>query len=201
MRKVVDFANVAAAVLLGLYLVLLVLFRTPTLKGLPEWLTSSGIAVLCFFVGAFLVGVNLNVLLREWKAGGLRRSLRVTTDHGISEISVAALEMLLLRNLRAEPDIVDPMVNLTVRGDNKPMLCELELKLRRQVEVIKRVDAIKRKVCDDIDRLIPGGFTVEVQVAVRDFVNEQHRDKGGRIPEPTEFNGPVYSDAADSDSV
>ena len=200
MRKIVDFANIVATVLLGAYLVLLTLFRTPSLKGVTEGLTSNGVVVVCFIVGAFLLVINLNLLLREWKAGGLRRNIRVTTDQGMNELSVAALEMLLLRDLRAEPDIVDPLVDLTPRGEGKPMLCELKLKLRRQEDVIKRMDAIKRKIRDDIDRLIPGGLTVEVQGEVRDFVSDAPREKS-KAPEPGEFNGPVYSDASGSDSV
>jgi hypothetical protein len=47
------------------------------------------------------------------------------------------------------------------------------------------MDSIKRTIRDDLDRLIPGGLTVDVLVEVRDFVS----DKTG------EFNGPVYSDA------
>ncbi len=201
MRKVVDFANVAVAVLTGAYLVLLTLFRTDGLKAVPSSLASSGTGVLLFFVGAFLVGVNIHVLIKEWKAGGLRRNLRITTDQGMSELSVSALEMLLLRDLRAEPDIVDPGVTLSPRGEGKPMLCEVELKLRRQEDVIKRMDCIKRRIRDDIDRLIPGGLTVEVLVEVRDFVSEQARNGREPIGKPGEFNGPVYSDAAGSDSV
>lgn len=200
MRKILDFANVTAAVLVGAYLVLLTLFRTPGLRGMSEWLSSSGIAFACFVVGLFLLAINLNYLFREWRAGGFRRNVRVTSDQGMNEISVAAMEMLLLRDLRAEPDIIDPQLALTARGEGKPMLCELQLKLRRQDEVIRRMDEIKRKIRDDIDRLIPGGLTVEVQAEVRDFVAEPAREKE-KAAEPGEFNGPVYSDAADSDSV
>ncbi len=201
MRKVVDFANVTVAVLTGAYLVLLTLFRTDGLKAVPSGLATSGTGVLCFFIGAFLVGVNIHVLIKEWKAGGLRRNLRITTDQGMSELSVSALEMLLLRDLRAEPDVVDPGVTLTPRGEGKPMLCEVELKLRRQEDVIKRMDSLKRKIRDDIDRLIPGGLTVEVLVEVRDFVSEQARNGREAMGKPGEFNGPVYTDAAGSDSV
>lgn len=200
MRKIVDYANVTAAVLLGAYLVLLTLLRTPGLRGVSEWLASSGLAILSLLVGAFLLLLNLNYLLREWRAGGFRRNVRVTSDQGMNEISIAALEALLLRNLRAEPDIVDPQVLLTARGEGKPMLCQLELKLRKQDEVIRRMDAIKRKIRDDIDRLIPGGLTVEVEAEVRDFVSEAAREKDKPV-EQGEFNGPVYSDVADSDGV
>lgn len=202
MRKFVDFANVAVAVLAGCYLVLLTLFRTDGLKALPQNLSSSWTGFLCFLIGAFLVGVNIHVLIREWKAGGFRRNLRITTDQGMSELSVAALEMLLLRDLQAEADVVEPGVVLTPRGEGKPMLCEVELKLRRQEDVIKRMDALKRKIRDDIDRLIPGGLTVDVLIEVRDFVNEPATGKRDAMAEkPGEFNGPVYSDAGGSDSV
>ncbi len=203
MRKLVDYANVTVTVLTGAYLVLLTLFQTAGLKFVPEGLVSSGVmtTILVFAIGAFLVGVNIHVLVKEWKAGGLRRNLRVTTDQGKSELSVNALEMLLLRDLRAEPDVIEPAVALTPRGEGKPMLCEVELKLKRQDDVIKRVDALKRRIRDDIDRLIPGGLTVEVLVEVRDFVNESIREQKRSEPAPAEFNGPVYSDASGSDSV
>lgn len=203
MRKIVDYANITATVLVGAYLVLLILFRTTALRSIPEGIVSSGMGaqILCFLIGAFLVGVNLHVLIREWKAGGLRRNLRITTDQGKSELSVSALEMLLLRDLRAEPDILDPGVALTPRGEGKPMLCEIELKLRRQEDVIHRIDNIKRRIRDDIDGLIPGGLTVEVMVEVRDFVSEMPREKERMAPAESEFNGPVYSDAGGSDSV
>lgn len=200
MRKIVDLANLTVSVATGAYLVLLTVFRWDVLKAVPEALASSNMAILCFLVGIALVIANLHVLFKEWKAGGLRRNLRITTDQGMSELSVAALEMLLLRDLRAEPDIVDPVVSLSPRGEGKPMLCILELKLRRQNDVIKRMDDIKRKIRDDIDRLIPGGLTVEVQGEVRDFVSETAREKE-KAPEPGEFNGPVYTDVVDSDSV
>ncbi len=201
MRKVVDFVNVVAAVLLGAYLVILVLFRSPGLKAVPEVLSSGGFAVLAFVVGLFIIAINVHVLLREWRAGGLRRNLRITTDQGTNELSVAALEMMLLRDLRSEPDIIEPIVTLTPKGEGKPILCELELKLRRQDDVIKRMDAIKRKIRDDIDRLVPGGLTVEVQAEVRDFVSEQPREQERAAPAASEFNGPVYSDDGDSTTV
>ncbi len=203
MRKIVDYANVTVSVLIGAYLVLLALFHTNGLKQVPEGLVSSGFltTVIVLLIGAFLVFVNINVLVKEWKAGGLRRNLRITTDQGMSELSVTALEMLLLRDLRAEPDVVEPAVSLTPRGEGKPMLCEIELKLRRQNDVIKRVDGLKRRIRDDFDKLIPGGLTVEVMVEVRDFVSETTREKEKLDPRQGEFNGPVYSDAGGSDSV
>ncbi|MDR1518857.1 MAG: hypothetical protein LBU23_01770 [Planctomycetota bacterium] len=185
MRRILDFANVAAAVLTGSYLALLILFSPESLLTAPEWLSGPGIGILSFLIGAALVGANIHSLAREWKIGGLRRNLRISTDQGMTELSVTALEMLLLRDLRAESDIVEPQVVLTPRGEGRPMTCEIGLKLLRQSDVIKRMDSIKRTIRDDLDRLIPGGLTVDVLVEVRDFVS----DKTG------EFNGPVYSDA------
>ncbi len=194
MRKVVDFANILASVLLGLYLVALAVFRSGKLLAFPEWLTSSGVIVFCFLVGLFLVASNLKVLSNEWKAGGLRRNLRITTDSGQNELSVAALELLILRDLKAQPDIVDPIVILQPRAEGKPMLCLLELKLRRQNDVIKRVDSIKHQIRDIFEGLIPGGLTVEVQAEVRGFVEEAPKKRESTPGAGPEFNGPVYSD-------
>ncbi|MCC8166387.1 MAG: alkaline shock response membrane anchor protein AmaP [Planctomycetes bacterium] len=205
MRRFVDFANVTVTVLIGAYLVLLTLFATDGLKLMPEGLVDSwGPRFLFFLIGAALVGVNLNVLVKEWKTGGLRSNLRITTEQGTTEFSVPAMEMLVLRDLKAEPDILDPVVTLRPRGEGKPMRCEVELKLRRQEDVIKRIDGIKKKVRDIIDRLIPGGLTVEVLVEVRDIVNGKSASPAapGETVLPTkEFNGPVYTDGGGSEGV
>ena len=198
MRKVVDFANVLATVLLGVYLVVLAVFRSGRLMAFPEWLTSPGVVVFCFLIGLFLVFANVKVLQNEWRAGGLRRNLRITTDNGQNELSVAALEVLILRDLKQQPDIVDPIVTLQPRVEGKPMLCTLELKLRRQNDVIKRIDAIKSQIRDIFDSLIPGGLTVEVQAEVRAFV-EESVTKAQEKATSSEFNGPVYSDHDNED--
>ncbi len=207
MRRIVDFANVTVTVLTGAYLVLLTLFATEGLRLMPEGLVAAwSVRMLFFFVGVALVGMNIRVLVREWKTGGLRSNLRITTEQGMTEFSVPSMELLILRDLKAEADIVDPAVTLKPRGEGKPMLCEVELKLRRQEDVLKRIDSIKKRVRDIIDRLIPGGLTVEVLVEVRDFVSESMRAHARGpsrevMPEPGEFNGPVYADGGGSDGV
>jgi hypothetical protein len=206
MRRIVDFANVTVTVLTGAYLVLLTLFGTEGLRLMPEGLVASwSVRFLFFLVGVALVGVNIRVLVLEWKTGGLRSNLRITTEQGMTEFSVPSMELLILRDLKAEGDVVDPVVTLKPRGEGKPMLCGVELKLRRQDDVLKRIDSIKKKVRDIIDRLIPGGLTVEVTVEVRDFVSESMRSTrtSGReiLPGSAEFNGPVYSDGGGSDGV
>lgn len=208
MRKIVDFANLTVAVLVGAYLTLLTLFATDGLVGVPDGLVSSwGVRILFLLIGLALVAANIYILVQEWKAGGLRSNLRLTTEQGMTEFSVSAMEMLLLRELKEDPDIVDPIVVLKPRGEGKPMLCEVELKLRRQDDVLKRIDAIKKRVRDAIDRLIPGGLTVEVLVEVRDFVSDKSpagaNSRSGResLPNPGEFNGPVYTDGGGSDGV
>ncbi len=210
MRKFVDFANVAAAVLLGAYLVLLTLFATDGLRLMPEGILGGwGVRILFFLIGAGLVAANVKVLEREWKTGGLRSNLRLTTEQGMTEFSVPSMELLILHDLKAEADIIDPTVFLQPRGEGKPMLCKVDLKLRRQEDVLKRIDSVKRKVRDIIDRLIPGGLTVEVLVEVRDFVSGSVRGtrtssratRGETLPNPAEFNGPVYADGGGSDGV
>lgn len=199
MRRIIDAANAAIGIFAGLYLVSATISGSTALQRAPELILSRWSpwgAVVFFLLGAVLVYGNISVLYREWRTGGLRRNLRITTEQGASELSVTALEMLLLRRLSAEPDIVDPVCVLTPRGVGKPMLCEVELKLRRQDDVIRFVDGIKRSIRDDFDRLIPGGLTVEVLVEVRDFVTnaaDAPREESGKV-----MNGPDYS-AYDSD--
>lgn len=199
MRKVMDIANVTVTVLVGAYLVLLSASGYEGFKAVPEVIADSGLWIVFFLIGAFLVYVNVRELYRELKTHGLRSNLRITTEQGMTEFSVPSLEMLLLRDLKAEPDVVDPIVTLEPRAEGKPMRCEVQLKLRRQEDVIKRIDSLKRKVRDIIDRLIPGGLTVEVFVEVRDIVNESLRSR--RDIAGGEFNGPVYVDGGGSEGV
>ncbi len=207
MRKIVDFANLTVAVLVGAYLFLLTVFATDGLRLMPDGMVNSwGPRFLFLLVGGALVAANIYVLVQEWKTGGLRSNLRLTTDQGMTEFSVPSMEMLILRDLKAEPDIVDPVVFLQPRGEGKPMLCKVELKLRRQKDVLKRIDGVKKRVRDVIDGLIPGGLTVEVLVEVRDFVAESATRSSSRssrqtLPSPGEFNGPVYTDGGGSDGV
>lgn len=202
MRKIVDFANVAVTVLAGAYLVLLTLFGTDSLKAVPEGLLASwGVRILFLVIGGVLVGLNINELMKEWKTGGLRSNLRITTDQGTTEFSVPSIEMQLQRELKMEPDIVDPMVYLVPHGEGKPMQCKVELKLRRTKDGLKRIDEIKKHVRDIIDRLISGGLTVDVLVDVRDFVNESIRSQPVSRADGGEFNGPVYTDGGGSEGV
>lgn len=209
MRRIVDFANLTVTLVGGAYLALLTMFATDGLKMMPEGLVSSwGPRILFLLLGLGLVSANIYVLVQEWKTGGLRSNLRLTTDQGMTEFSVPSMELLILRDLKEEPDVLDPVVTLKPRGEGKPMLCEVELKLRRQDDVLKRIDGIKKRVRDIIDRLIPGGLTVDVLVEVRDFVNEKaasttrdRRSSREMLPRPGEFNGPVYTDGGGSDGV
>lgn len=196
MRRVLDFANLTAAMLFGAYLLALViaaLFGLERVYAVPTWLATSGLAVICFLAGAFLVGANIYILAVEWRAGGLRWNLRVTTDHGHNELSVAALESLLLRDLKAQGDVADPIVRLQPRGEGRPMLCRLELKLRRQDDIIKRMDDIKIHIREIFDRLIPGGITVEVQEEVRAIIEDAPKTRDSAVI-GKEFNGPEYPD-------
>lgn len=209
MRKIIlDIANVVVTVLVGGYLVLLTLTGAGLLKAVPEVLASSlGIRILFFLVGAGLLYLNINELVKELKSGALRRILRITTDQGTTEFFVPSLEMQVQRELRMEPDIVDPVVMLTPHGEGKPIECKVELKLRnlKDSDNIKRSDGIKKKVRDIIDRLVSGHLTVDVLVDVRDFVSESTRTSSrqdrSRLPESGEFNGPVYTNQSGSEGV
>lgn len=199
MRKIVDIANVAVTVLVGAYLIVMAL-GWEAMIALPQWLRSSWtLTILTIAVGLLLVGANVLVLYNEIQIGGFGQYLRITTDQGRTNFFIPTLEMQLQRELRAEPDIVEPLVMLTPRGEGKPMKCEVELKLRRTRGGLQRIDEIKRKVRDIFDRLITGGITVEVLVDVRDFIPEAGAQE--ILPDAAEFNGPVYTDGAGSEGV
>lgn len=201
-RTLVDFGNVTVTVLIGAYLVLLTLFNTDGLQIAPAGLTGGFWPRFFFFlIGVLLVWMNISILVKDWKAAGWRQNIRINTDQGMTEVSVPSLEMQILRDLRAESDVVDPVVTLKTRGEGKPMLCVVELKLRRQPDIIRRGDAIKRKVRDIVDQIIPGGLTVEVLLEVRDIVNDSLRNSADGSSDAGEFNGPVYTDVTSSDGV
>jgi hypothetical protein len=193
MRKLADFVNITFTVLLGVYLVFIVLFHPDALLTLPVCLTTSWVMLLTLLLGLGLVALNVKVLADEWRAGGLRRNLRITTESGQNELSVSALEMLILRDLKAQADIVDPIVSLEPRREGRPMLCQLEFKLLRQNDIIKRMDAIKHQIRDVFYHLIPGGLTVDVQAEVRGFVDSRTEGTSSTREEGL-FNGPVYSE-------
>lgn len=203
MRKLMDFVNVLMTVLTGSYLVLLCLAATDGLKAVPSGLTASlGLRIFFGAIGLFLVWINIRALIKDYRTGGLRNNLRISTEQGMTEFTVPSMEMLILRDLQAEPDVVDPTVTLTPRGEGKPMLCEVTLKLLRQKDVVKRGDAIKRQVRDIFDQLIPGGLTVDVAVEVTLVSDADSRRGGGSAaPAAGEFNGPVYTNVTSSDGV
>ena len=203
LRKVVDFANVTVSLATGAYLFLLLTLRFEWLKALPAGMIASGLWWLFLLAAAGLLFANIYLLVIEYRIKGFRDNLRISTEQGKIELSVAALEMQLLRDLRNEPDVSEPVVRLEPHGEGKPMLCEVSLKLRRQDDVISRMDSLKRMVSDNIYRLIPSGLTVEIRVEIKGFVTDNPRvSRRERAPaEPGEFNGPVYSDGGGSEGV
>lgn len=202
MRKIVDYVNVTMAVFFGLYLMLLTFLGWDWIVAIPGGIiASSGWRALFGVLALALVFLNGYILYLDLKTGGLREKLRISTEHGRTDLSVPSIEMLILGDLRNEPDIVDPYVRLKPRAEGKPMRCTVDVKLRRQRNVVKRGDDIKRKVRDIIDQLIPGGLTVEVVVEVREIVNEPAPDAVQETPKVEEFNGPVYTNDTGSDGV
>lgn len=212
-RKIVDGTNVTVTVLLGLYLIVMC-FGSEALISLPAWLRSSWwLLTLTVVVGLLLVGLNILELYYEIKDGSFSQYfsqyLHLSTDQGRVSFYIPTLEMQLQRELKAEPDVVDPLVSITPHAEGKPLTCEVELKLRRtrdglkrndEINGLKRIDEIKKRVRDIIDRLISVGLTVDVLVDVRDFINEPAGSREAS-PDAGEFNGPVYADGAGSEGV
>lgn len=202
LRKIVDFINVTVTVLVGAYLIILCLTGSEGMKALLYGPSASWwLWFLFIIIGAILLGLNICVLYREIQIGGFGQYLSITTDQGTTNFFVPNLEMQLQRELAAEPDVVEPIVTLTPKGEGKPMKCEVELKLRSTKAGLKRVDEIKKRVRDIIDRLISGGLTVEVLVDVKEFVSEKSGIRPDSISGAGEFNGPVYTDGGGSESV
>lgn len=197
MRKVTDFANVAAGVLLGLYLLFLTISGAQRLIDLPAWLVSSwAIWLLAFFAGALLLYLNIRLLVQEWQDGGLRWMLRISTEEGPSELSVTALEALLVRELKDQPDVVDPLVTIYPKREGYPIICIIELSLKRQDDVIRRTDALKKMVRSSFLRLIPSGVTVEIRAEIRNIVDDAPTPANQTF---SEFSGPVYPEGTDDD--
>lgn len=197
MRKITDFVNVASGVLLGLYLFFLTVSGAQRLIELPAWLISTwSLLILAFLVGALLLYMNIRLLVQEWRDGGLRWMLRISTEEGPSELSVTALEALLVRELRDQPDVVDPLVTIYPKREGYPIVCIIELSLKRQDDVIRRTDALKKMVRTSFLRMIPNGVTVEIRAEIRNIVDD--------APAPAsqtfgEFSGPVYPEGTDDD--
>jgi signal transduction histidine kinase len=183
-RRIIDFVNVAAGTILGLF-VLVFVIRHEGVSAFKVW----NLKLLNFILVAavILVIVNAWALVRMWRAGFFRRKLRVVSDEGANELSLSSLEALLVKELKTQADVVDPKVTLESKGDGHPLLCHLKYKLKRQENVIGRADELKKLVKAAFLRLLPAGVEIAIVGEVHDLVSDAPAaEKSG------EFAGPVY---------
>ncbi|EFK96006.1 membrane protein [sediment metagenome] len=193
MRRIIDTVNLLLGYLAGIFLVCLCL-RPDTLIAFLQYLSQTSVAVLLLFLGlAVLVG-NLRLAWREFRSGGSRRNLEVTTDEGVNILSIHALEQQLLAEVQKSPDVIEPAVAMAARGEGLPLACRIDFKLKRQENVMRRADEIKKRAREAFFRLIPSGAAIEITANVRDLVGE-----GDVLPAKmeSEFFGPKYPVEAD----
>jgi len=187
MRRIVDAANLLFGALAGFYLIGLAL-RPEALLELQRWLAATSAGPLLGLVGLGLVGGNFAVGWREYRAGGYARVLEVVTEEGRNTVCLRALEGQLLGELQRQADIGAPSVRLEPRGEGQPLLARLDFRLRKQENVMRRVDDLKRLVRECYLRLLPAGAPLEILANVRDLT-----DENGESPRlESEFAGPKY---------
>jgi len=194
LRKLADWSNLAAAAGLGLYLLLLALLPPAAARRVAAAPGAArGAWVLwapALAAGAWLIGINGRLVAGAWRAGGLRERLRLPAGDGAHLFSPEALEELFLRALRAEPDLADPGAALEVRP-GPALTVHLRFGLKEQEDIVRRMEEIRALVRGRLQRLIPAGVGLEVNVEVVEFTppaGPPPRGEGGG------FNGPVYAD-------
>ena len=187
-RRIIDFVNVAAGTILGLF-VLIAAIRQPGVFWNTALFRVTGWTVwnLILIAALILVAVNVWVAVRMWRAGVFRRKLRVVSDGGANELSIPSLESLLVGELKSQSDVVEPKVALESKGEGHPLLCRLAYKLKRQENVIQRADELKKLVKTAFLRLLPAGVEIEIVGEVRDLVADAPAEE-----KTGEFSGPVY---------
>ena len=189
-RRIIDFVNVATGTVLGLFLVITAVSAGALWDTLFLRIRSApwGLPNLILIAGLILVVVNVWTLARMWRAGFFHRKLRVVSDEGANELSIPSLESLLVKELKTQPDVVDPKVALESKGEGHPVVCRLKYKLKRQENVIRRADELKKLVKVTFLRLLPAGVEIEIVGEVRGLVTEETPSS----EKTSEFSGPVY---------
>ena len=189
-RRIIDFVNVAAGTILGLFVLIAAIRQPGVLWNTVAFRMGSWTVMnLVLIAGFILVAVNVWTLVRMWRAGFFRRKLRVVSDEGANELSIPSLEALLAKELKAQADVVEPQVILESKGEGHPLLCHLNYKLKRQENVIGRADELKKVVKAAFLRLLPAGVEIAIVGEVRDLVSDAppaEAEKSG------ELAGPVY---------
>lgn len=187
MRRIVDYLNTFVTVFLGALCV--GAFVSPARLGvvLDQAGTLPGRLVL-LVGGLALLLLNALAIVLELRAGMRERTLQVVTESGTNAVSVDALERQLLEDLARAQDVVEPRIRLDVDVQDQPLPCAITMKLRKQENVMGRIDEIKRTVRDRYVRMIPSGPGIDITCRVTDIVSDTARPKGGG----EEFSGPVY---------
>jgi hypothetical protein len=187
MHKIVDAVNLFLVVVGGVFLMALVC-RTGDLAEFLAGLAQGVPGALLFLVGLAAVVGNAIVGIRELRGGDFRRNLLLTTEEGVNTVNIRALEQQLLQELQKAPDVMDAAVAMEARGEGVPLACRLSFKLRRQENVMRRVDELKKAVREAFVKLIPAGATIEIVANVRDLVGENEAG----LKQESEFLGPRY---------
>jgi hypothetical protein len=187
MRRIVDYLNTFVSVFVGAFLVGAVL-RPDRMDVVFD--LAGGVAgrIVLLAAGLVLLALNAVSIVLDIRAGLRARSLQLTTESGTNAVSVDALERQLLEDLERAGDIIDPRLHLEVDVPDHPIPCEITMKLRKQENVMGRIDEIKRGVRDRYVRMIPSGPGIDITCRVTDIVSEPARPRSGS----DEFSGPVY---------
>ncbi|MBN2712084.1 MAG: hypothetical protein JXR97_06560 [Planctomycetes bacterium] len=201
MRRFVDTMNIVVAVMAGFTLIIFKL-NSPYVIARVTSVAGDLRLELGFLVGLAIVALNIILAISEFKQGGFRRNLEVSSEDGHSTLSITALERQLLSTIASESDVIDPHVNLTAHGEGVPISCHAEFKLKRQDDVLARLDVIKKHLREAFLRIIPNGVGIEVSANVVDIVSENtvKSSSSSAGQSSSEFRGPDYS-SYESDGI
>jgi hypothetical protein len=190
MRKIIDTANIFAAIVFGSYLVALKIwsealltFQAEKLAGFMGW--------ILLLLGAALVVGNFMEAYRDYAESESQRLLEVTTEQGVNAISIHALELQLLDVLNRAGDVSAPKVSLVSREDGAQIVCSLSFDLKKQDDVMKRADELKKLAREKFLKLIPSGVGIEIRANVTDLIDGTLA-ASGVSRQSDEFSGPVY---------
>ncbi len=187
MRKIMDLVNLFLGILAGFFFLALTL-RTEQLLVYLQHGSQGWWSMLFVALGLIIVAANAWLVLAEYRRGRFRRNLEIVTEEGTNAVSIQALEEYLLQEMRRAADVIEPAVRMEARAPGEPILCRLEFKLRRQENVMRRADEIKRKVREAFAALIPSGASLEIAAHIRDLAADGETEKS----RDAEFSGPRY---------
>lgn len=149
-------------------------------------------------VAIAIIILNIYCIMRHFSAMRKRqRAIEVSTDGGLSSVSIDAVQRSLSSVLAGEEDVRHPKMNLTVTAKGKPLNCVVEFGLRRTRDITGRADELKHMVREAFLRMIPGGPGINIVTNVIDIENENSNNAS---TDSSYFSGPVYPDNDDANS-